>query len=240
MDHWLRELDEVLRGAKTTRARLSAGTVHIRTLPLVAFILVFGAVYGLSMGLYAGLSGAPSSPHQLLASTVKLPALFILTLGITFPSLYVFSALRGVPMGPGPTLKIVLVPLAVTLTVLASLGPVAAFFTLSTDSYLFMKALHAAFFAVSGVVGVKLLSRALRNMEPEGPVQLVRGLPVPPEPRLQNTFAVWSLLFAFVGAQMGWILRPLLGAPGEDFAWFMPREGSIVQDLLRTVGALFS
>ena len=32
---------------------------------------------------------------QLLASTIKVPALFFLTLAVTFPSLYVFNALVG-------------------------------------------------------------------------------------------------------------------------------------------------
>mgnify|MGYP007070397324 CR=1 FL=1 len=37
----------------------------------------------------------------------------------------------------------------------------------------------------------------------------------------------WSgALFAVVGAQMGWILRPFIGAPSEPFQLFRARHAS--------------
>ena len=37
-------------------------------------------------------------------------------------------------------------------------------------------------------------------------------------------FRIWLILYAFVGIQMGWVLRPFVGAPGQPVQFF--REDS--------------
>ena len=95
MRAWLREIDELLRGNKTSPELLGAGTSQLRLAPYVGFSIILGAVYGACMGLYSVLSRTPPVYEQLLASTLKVPLLFLLTLVVTLPSLYVFSALLG-------------------------------------------------------------------------------------------------------------------------------------------------
>ncbi|MBI5849780.1 MAG: hypothetical protein HZB39_01875 [Planctomycetes bacterium] len=46
-------------------------------------------------------------------------------------------------------------------------------------------------------------------------------------------------MFALVGAQMAWVLRPFLGAPGLPFEWFRARESNVFAALLNAVGNLF-
>ena len=102
---WFRQLDDLLRGRQTLPERLAEGRV---TLPLGRFIplaVLLGAVYGFFMGWYAILSREPAEYMQLLASTVKLPALFLLTLVVTYPSLYVFSSLAGSHLDAKATLR---------------------------------------------------------------------------------------------------------------------------------------
>ena len=36
-------------------------------------------------------------------------------------------------------------------------------------------------------------------------------------------FGCWMIVFGLVGAQMSWILRPFIGSPDMEFAWFRPR-----------------
>jgi hypothetical protein len=48
-------------------------------------------------------------------------------------------------------------------------------------------------------------------------------------------FYLWTVIFALVGAQMSWILRPFIGAPGLPFEWFRVREGSFFEALGRAV-----
>lgn len=49
----------------------------------------------------------------------------------------------------------------------------------------------------------------------------------------------WVLLFALVGAQMGWILRPLIGAPDEPFVLFSERGGSFITGLIESLTFTF-
>jgi len=253
MTSWLREMDSVLRGKKGDPQLLAQGMGHIRLGPLVGGCLLLGIIYGLFMGLYAVLTRTPPSFEQLAASAVKVPAVFLLTLVVTFPSLYVFSALLGVQLGPKDTLRLMMVPVAVNLTVLASLGPITGFFTLNTTSYHFMKLLNVFFFTVSGVIGLKVLLTMLRRLEaaqappyvgvpvqtPEGG-ELPKLPPEPPRPSARKTFRVWLIIYALVGAQMGWVLRPFIGAPNLPFELFRAREANIFIDIIRTIGELFS
>jgi hypothetical protein len=263
MIDWLRELDEALRGRKADPRLLAEGTAHIRIKPLVAVSVALGIVYGVCMGLYAVATRTPPSFAQLVTSAVKVPALFFFTLVVTFPSLYVFSALLGVRLGPKDTFRLILVPIVINLAVLASLGPITAFFTLSTTSYPFMKLLNVFFFAVAGIIGLKVLLAMLSSLEaaqspppataPEpnraaeaqdATAQAVTTLPMSrPLPRgntaASKTFLVWVVIYALVGAQMGWILRPFIGRPDLPFQLFRAREANFFIDVFHTVGQLF-
>jgi len=258
--HWLKELDDVLRGRKADPHLLTNGTGHIQIQPLIVVSVLLGIVYGVFMGLYAVATRTPPSLAQILASALKVPALFFLTLVVTFPSLYVFSALFGVRLGPKDTLRLILVPIAINLAVLASLGPITGFFTLSTTSYGFMKLLNVFFFAISGVIGLKVLLTMLSRLEeaqmppavlvpatslPDGGGEVRPPTPAGSAPRIspdrrmaRTTFHVWIVIYALVGAQMGWILRPFIGSPDLPFHWFRSREANIFVDILRTLGEL--
>jgi hypothetical protein len=262
MNIWLRELDEALRGRKADPRLLAEGTAHIRIAPLVVVSVALGMIYGVCMGLYVIATRTPPSFAQLAASAVKVPALFFLTLAVTFPSLYVFSALLGVRLGPKDTFRLILVPIVVNLAVLASLGPITGFFTLSTTSYPFMKLLNVFFFTVAGIIGLKVLLAMLSSIEaaqsptaaaapePGSPTEVqnaaTQAIAAKPLPRsmlrdrtvASTTFLVWVVIYALVGAQMGWILRPFIGSPNLSFQLFRGREANFFIDVLRTLGQL--
>ena len=250
---WLRELDDLLRGSKTDPELLAQGTEHLKLGTHVVISVVLGLIYGASMGLYAVLSRTTPVPEQLLASTVKLPALFFLTLAVSFPSLCVFSAMLGTRLSPLAALRVIVSAITVNLAVLASFAPITAFFTLTTTSYPFMKLLNVVFLAISGMIGLGFLMKALSRLEeayaaldePEareaadaggGTVSTDAG-------RSQSTvarrlFKVWLIVYALVGAQMGWILRPFIGSPDLPFTWFRQRGGNVFVDVLRTIAEM--
>ena len=58
-------------------------------------LIILGLLYGLCMGLFSVIASGGKNYAQLAATTFKVPALFFLTLLVTFPSLYVFNALVG-------------------------------------------------------------------------------------------------------------------------------------------------
>ena len=52
--------------------------------------------------------------------------------------------------------------------------------------------------------------------------------PAPTDPTSARvTFHVWLVIYALVGAQMAWILRPFIGAPDLPFEWFREREANL-------------
>ncbi len=161
MSRLFQTIDNLLRGGFTQREDLAAGDIRIPVRSLMMASIVLGTVYGVFMGLYACLRPTNANYAQLAATTVKVPLLFLLTLIVAYPSLYVFSALSGSRLRFLQTLRLVMVAITVNMGVLASLGPVTAFFTLSTDSYLFMVLLNVVIFGVSGIIGLKFFWTAM-------------------------------------------------------------------------------
>jgi hypothetical protein len=244
MFDWIRDVDHLLRGGYTWREELASGRISLPVRTLVVSGCVLGAVYGVFMGLFAVLRPEASGFAQLAATMFKVPLLFLLTLAVTFPSLYVFSALSNSRLGTLDTLKLLLAAVTANLAVLASFGPVTGFFTLSTDSYAFMIVLNVFMFTVAGAVGIFFLQRALRHLTgPEAPdpdTTAGKDKPVDRPARPNIVLGVWTIIYALVGSQMGWILRPFIGSPDLPFALFRQREGSFFEGFFSALGRLLT
>jgi hypothetical protein len=232
-------IDRLLRGEFTRRDDLLAGRVDVPVATLVVADLVLGCSYGAFMGLYAALRKEAPSTTQLAYTTVKVPLLFLLTLFVTFPSLYVFGALGGSVLRFRQSLRLLLVALTVNFAVLASFGPVTGFFTLSTDSYPFMVLLNVVVFAIAGLIGVGFLRRALRVLFDGDPAAATVETRQRSE-RSQIIFTVWSLIFGVVGAQMAWILRPFVGTPELPAEFLRPRESNFFAAVIEALQQLFA
>jgi hypothetical protein len=57
---------------------------------------------------------------------------------------------------------------------------------------------------------------------------------------VRTIFRIWMIVFALVGAQMGWVLRPFVGNPSLPFTWFRGRESNFFQAVFHTILSLFS
>ncbi len=272
MLNWLKELDRILRGDATRPEALRKGSVEVLEQELTFGLVLLSLLYGVCMGCYALVSRDEPEFRQLFASMFKVPALFFLTLLVTFPSLYVFNALVGCRLTLVPMLRLLLAALAVLLAVLASLGPIVAFFSITTTTYSFVLLLNVLVFAVASVLGLGFLLKTLHRLsvihtenveEPtalappapdagapasaeapeEIPVALrVEAVPAPRDvarpgrqldtravsPQVKVVFYAWVVVFALVGAQMAWVLRPFVGDPKHEFVLFGHRETSHV------------
>lgn len=248
----IRTIDRVLRGHFTQRADLAEGRISVPARTLVASAIALGCTYGVFMGLFALLRGGglAGNAGQFLATVVKVPLLFLLTLLVTFPSLYVVSALFDSRLRFFETLRLLVLAILVDLALLASLGPVTGFFTLSTESYPFMVLLNVVLFAIAGLAGLGFLRKALGGVfggalhAAAAPAEGAAGAEpsAPPRQRVgapeQRVFRVWLLIYAVVGAQMGWILRPFIGHPGLPFQLFRSRESNFFQAVLESIRQL--
>jgi len=254
MKNPLAELDGILRATRS--ALPQTDLTPVPTPRLVAYCAALGACYGLFVGVYALSMKGGDGLLQLCASTLKVPLLFLLTLCVTFPSMYVLSALAGSRLDPARTLSLLLHSLAITLALAASFAPILGFFTLSTTSYHFMVLLNVGFLGCAGIVGCVCLSRALsrvlagnpRTGPAAGIGDQADSLSAEPAPEGAEgaadpaawIFQSWILVYGVVGAQMAWVLRPFIGTPDEPFTLFRARTGNVLQAvggvLLRLLG----
>jgi hypothetical protein len=254
---WFRDLDRLLGGEVTGLGALREREIGISPWRLSACIIILAMSYGLCMGLFAVFREKGPSPMQVLASMIKVPLLFYLTLLVTLPSLYVFNALVGSRLSLSGVVRLLIASVGINVTVLASLGPIVAFFSVCTTSYPFMLLLNVAVFAVAGLFGLRFLLQTLHRLtvaaglpagEPSppsgssaeagssGPLEPVRDRAIPEQ--VKTVFRVWVIVFGLVGAQMGWVLRPFVGSPHVPFTWFRPRGSSFFQAVLQALESL--
>jgi hypothetical protein len=164
MKNALRQLDRILRGDATRLSELKNGRIEIPAAGLAGVLTLLGVFYGACMGAFAITGSGNNDARQIIASAIKVPALFLLTLAVTFPSLYVFNALVGSRLKAESLLRLLAAAMAVMMAVLASMGTIVLFFSFSTTSYPFMVLLNVAVFAISGFLGLSFLLQALHRI----------------------------------------------------------------------------
>ena len=229
--------DALLRGTlkPSERARL--------LLQWLAWQAVCAAVFGLSLGVFALTSRASPDPRYMVASFIKMPLLLLLTSAVTCPSLYVFGALRGLPFSAREFGAMLMVAHTILAAVLGSLAPVIAFFALTTTSYSFMVLLTVAACGLAGLLGIRVFVKAVNEPPPGGSTPgagLGGALRCPPgvNRNIWQLLGWWVVLYAFVGVQMAWILRPFIGAPYLEFILFRGKSGSFVEGVLHHIQKL--
>ncbi|HQY88385.1 MAG TPA: hypothetical protein PK402_06985 [Tepidisphaeraceae bacterium] len=269
----LRQLDDILRGQTTRVATLREHGIRVPVFGLTVIALLLGAAYGGCMGIFSLTDAGNQEPMQIVASAVKVPLLFLLTLIVTLPSLYVFNALVGSRLHLIPLIRLMVASMSVTVAVLASLGPIVAFFSISS-SYAFIVLLNVAVFGLSGLLGISFLLQTLHRLSildnPPPPLPIETPRPseefssdeplselasIAPTPtahgaldrldgqvlgkHVKTVFRIWMIVFAFVGTQMGWLLRPFVGSPGKEFEWFRPKGGNFFSAVWALIRDLF-
>jgi hypothetical protein len=200
---------------------------------LLVIIVAMSAIYGFVMGGTNWLQGSPVIWRvdflMMLVTAIKVPVLFLLTLLIVVPPIYVSSTFVGARGSFSQMCALLLASLAITAITLASMASVAFFFSLTTRSYSFIKVLHVLFFAYAGVAGLIYLVRGFNTII--GPTTSNVRVPL---------FMAWLVLYMFVGTQLAWVMRPFVGNPGMEFEIFRPRSGNFYENVLESVGDMFA
>lgn len=200
-------LDYILRAQTAVFEQIYSQRQLPRIITAMAVLCAsLSGIYGLVMGISNG-------PVQALMSCMKLPILFLLTAIICIPSLYTFNVLLGQRFRFVQTVALMVTTLGTTTVLLASLAPVAFFFTMTTDNYSFLLLMHVALMALCGVYGVQYLYRGCRYLA----FRMDQSL---------NTLLlkIWIALYGVVGMQLGWRLRPFVGSPGSPLQLFRSQE----------------
>jgi len=181
--------------------------------------------------LYGAIIGSYHSLPQVASSAIKLPALYLITLVICLPTLYIFNALFGSKQTIGQHFTYLLTAVSVIAILLCGFAPVTLFFLITVNNYSFFLLLNVAIFALTGVIGVTFLYQVMKPISDNDGDQ---GAKV-----RKNILRFWLVLYGFVGSQLGWTLRPFLGSQGQ-FELFRPREGSFFSGVWNALLSLFS
>jgi len=184
----------------------------------VAFLALYGAVMGSSHSLW-----------QALSSACKLPVLFLATLVVCAPTLYFFNLIFGSRQSLSQNIALMLTAITVTAVVLLSFAPIVLLFLLSSSNYQFFKLLNVGVFAVAGIIGVLFLAQGMRVVSTSGAGAGDARLVV---------VRMWILVYAFVGSQVAWTLRPFVGAPSMQFELFRQLGGNFYTNVFASIGEL--
>ena len=190
-------LEEIHEGVKL-KSKISA---------LMISSFCFFAIYGAIIGMF-------HSPLQSLASAIKLPALYLITLLVCLPTLYIFNALFGSKKTIAQHFTYLLTAVCVIAVLLCAFAPVTLFFLITVNDYSFFLLMNVIIFSLTVILGISFLYQMMKPIA-DGDGAKVRT----------SILRFWLCLYGFVGTQLGWTLRPFFGSPG-DFELFRPREGS--------------
>ena len=110
---WFTGLDELLRGKATRLEVLRQGQVAIRAADLVLINVILGMITGFCVGWFALVNRQAEGLWQVLASTLKVPALFLLTFAVWDLAYYLFLYLLiGFPRSLAATDVYFMIPIA--------------------------------------------------------------------------------------------------------------------------------
>ncbi|HKO34315.1 MAG TPA: hypothetical protein VJY85_11265 [Candidatus Limnocylindria bacterium] len=130
------------RGLKTLTAKMLLSS----TLSLAAYGVVIGAGNGL---LQAG------------ASAAKLPLLFLATLAICLPTLYLFNLLFGARLAMMQTVALIMVTITVISVLSLAFAPISLFFLITAHNYPFLKLLNITILILTSIVGLRFLTSGM-------------------------------------------------------------------------------
>jgi hypothetical protein len=155
--------------------------------------------------------------YGAIIGAIKLPALYLITLIVCLPTLYIFNAFFGSRSTIRQHWAYLLAAITVIAVLLCGFAPISLFFLLTVNDKFFFLLLNVAIFTVTGILGVSFLYQTMKPSDQEdqsGNVKIRK-----------NILKFWLGLYGFVGTQLGWTLRPFFGT-GSTFEIFRPREGS--------------
>ena len=220
-------IDQVLTGSAASpiigSSHQSSSRIRLRTAALI--VLVAGLSYGSAMGCYAAVANQRAWTEQwlpMLYSGMKVPLLILATLLIALPSFFILNTLFGLRQHFKESLKAILLAQAGLVIILLSLAPITLFVYVSVSpmqrAYSLAVLWNAIAFGGSSVTAQLLLRKNYR--------QLIRQ-----NPKHRMMVWVWIFVYAFVGIQMAYVLRPFIGSPSDEISFFRedPFENAYVK-----------
>jgi hypothetical protein len=127
------------------------------TLQMLGSSVISLALYGVVLGSNFGLL-------QALSSAVKLPLLFLATLAICLPTLYLFNLVFGAKLSVLQAVTLIMVAITVTSVLTLAFAPISLFFLITAHNYAFFKLLNVGILMLTALVGLRFLTTGMRAL----------------------------------------------------------------------------
>jgi hypothetical protein len=136
----------------------------------------------ISLACYGLVLGASHSFAQAVSSAVKLPLLFLATLAICLPTLYLFNLLFGARLSMMQAVTLIMVSITVISVLALAFAPISLFFLISADNYPFFKLLNVAILVLAAFVGLRFLTSGMATLNAHQAAQASQVEDVAPLP----------------------------------------------------------
>ncbi len=161
-------------------------------------IVIFGILYGAVMGSFGGVFGRRF--WQVVFSAVKVPFLLTATFLLSLPSFFVVNTLFGLRSDFSYSVRALVATQAGLTIILASFAPFTILWYVSFLNYRGAILFNTLMFGAASFTAQWLLRQFYHPL-------------IQRDPRHRLLLRAWLLIYAFVGIQMAWILRPFIGSP---------------------------
>lgn len=171
----------------------------------VLLVLLASPWYGLAMGSFS--VDAPERVGFMVLSAIKLPMLILASAALCLPGFFVLNASAGLRDDFRLTLRAIAAAQAAVSLALCAFAPVVLVLYSGVESHDAALRWNMLFFLLAAMIGQTVMVRRYRG--------LIRR-----DPRHRWMLICWLGLYAFVGIQMGWTLRPFVGTPDSPVQVF--------------------
>jgi len=208
-------IDQLLRDRDAIAARIAAGKdLMTLTRTMVATIAIATAIVGAALGSYRG-------GIQIGYAAIKLPLVMIGTAALSAPALTAIGAALGRRSRLTADLALVITSLAYGALLLAACTPLILLGRAIDLTYHQMILATVVMFSVAGVASLRMVTRALAAETGPGRGSAILGL---------------CVVFALVGGQLAWSLRPYLLRPRTPEVPFLRyTEGSLFDAVIGAI-----
>jgi hypothetical protein len=114
-----------------------------------------------SLGIYGLVLGSSNGFLQAISSMIKLPLLFLVTLAICLPTLYLFNLVFGARLSMTQAVALIMVAITVISVLTLAFAPISLFFLITAQSYQFFKLLNVGILVLTAIVGLRFLTKGM-------------------------------------------------------------------------------
>lgn len=195
VEHYLRRVFAPPRPEPENRTGLARA--WLRHVPL---LMLYGGLMG-SWGMWGDAPVSGGQWMQVLFSAIKVPLLLGVTFFLSLPCFFVLYALAGLASEFRRVVFILAGTQEAFAAVLLALVPFTLLWYSSTTDYTNAVLFNGLIFGIAVLVWQIMFRRACGEI----PMRHYRH---------RLLLRLWFLVYAFLGVQVSWMLRPFIGMPG--------------------------